>query len=305
MRKLKNATPYKCSHCLKTFTSCQSFMTHLLINSRRNSQKNLLIAYSSNRIRKSLVILKKMNFKEKCSMCDLKFYMKTTLKKHLISHLEFKCFQCNARFKDEYSLVLHKDVHLRQKDFSIPIKSNKIHNDKDIHIPRKSISPKHDNISIFQNPLFNSKLGLNYVSELKCKDCRKIFFDKFSLIKHAFLNHTAILKDYACPLVGCLKVFKYKANWLTHVKMHSRNENITCNECSMTFMSFGKFDEHVRTNCINRSQLICSSCQYQLDKNDYAENVVAPLIYQFINKIGKKYECTDCLTNRIANALTV
>ena len=246
-----------------------------------------------------------MNFKQKCSMCNLKFYMKTTLKKHTMTHLGFKCFQCDARFKDEYSLVLHKDVHLRKTEFLMPVKSNKIPNDKNVHISRKSYSPKHDNISIFQKPFVNSKLGLNYVSELKCKDCRKIFFDKFSLIKHAFLNHTGILKDYACPLAGCLKVFKYKANWLTHVKMHSRNENIVCNECSVTFFSFGKFDEHVRTNCINRTQLICSSCQYQLDQNDYAENVVAPLIYPFIKKKEKKYECTDCLTNRIATALAV
>lgn len=62
------------------------------------------------------------------------------------------------------------------------------------------------------------------------------------------------------------------------------------------------FVEHVRTNCINGNQLTCPTCQYQLDQNDYFENITAPYIYPFF-AMGSKYECADCLSNRVSNFL--
>jgi len=268
---------YKCSHCLRFFTTEISFLTHLLINSKQSSQKKIQIVIALKKIKKSLLILKKSNFKYNCSKCKLSFYTKISLGKHLLSHIEYNCDQCDAKFQSKYSLFLHKDVHLRQNELFSPQKF-KVNTKKRI-----------------VNKNLDSPFGL------KCKDCSKIFYDKFSLIKHSLLNHTSNLTNYVCPIDGCCKIFKYKANWLTHVKIHSRAEHIICKYCNQYFQSFWLFNEHVRRNCLNSAQLTCGSCNYKLDENDYHENVAASYIYSFIQK--GHFECIDCLTNNVVNTL--
>lgn len=178
IQKLNNLKAYTCSHCLHLYNDEKSFMAHLLIHSRQNYQKNFLIAYSSKKIKKSIIMLKKRIQKYKCMKCNQSFYMKTTLKKHLmsISHVEFKCDQCQATFQNEYSLVLHKDFHLRQSEFSFPLKMNKTNKKKEILIPKIEFSsmPKVNKISITKSYIDTPKVNLGIMGQLKCKDCGKV-----------------------------------------------------------------------------------------------------------------------------------
>jgi hypothetical protein len=62
-----------------------------------------------------LLTFKKKKLKHKCPKCKLSFYTKINLSKHLLSHIEYNCNQCDSKFQSEYSLVLHRCFGLRTK----------------------------------------------------------------------------------------------------------------------------------------------------------------------------------------------
>ena len=275
-------THYKCVHCLRIFSQEKVYLTHLLLNSRQFKRANFKYHLALKINKKYTLITKKPQRKYKCSKCKMLFYTKNYLNKHSASHFEFKCGDCNATFNNQYSLNLHRDVHLRQYKSLTEIYN--ISRTKSCKVKKAS----------FKN------IGDNY-RQLKCYSCFKVFLDKFSLIKHCLLNHTPILNNYACPLNFCQKTFKYKANWLTHLKIHAASQKLNCNTCNLQFRTFEILKNHINTYCFNKMQLVCSNCHQDLSQDDYSENALSPYIYPFIQK--ENYECTDCITNKVVNKL--
>jgi hypothetical protein len=153
-RKLRKSTikkrRYKCAHCLRLFKSEKLFLMHLLIFSRRNSKKKFQADLCSKLIKKYLLALKKINLKHKCLKCKLSFYTKINLSKHLLSHIEYNCNQCDSKFQSEYSLVLHRCLGLRKK--------NKDRNSKRIHKNKRSQNSKSVNNNLQKGNGMNCSL---------------------------------------------------------------------------------------------------------------------------------------------------
>ncbi len=131
-RKLRKSTNkksrYKCAHCLRLFNSEKLFLIHLLIFSRRNSKKKIQADLCLKLVKKYMLTFKKRKLKHKCPKCKLSFYTKINLSKHLLSHIEYNCNQCDSKFQSEYSLVLHRCFGLRTKKKDT--NSNRIHKNK-------------------------------------------------------------------------------------------------------------------------------------------------------------------------------
>ena len=274
-KTFKESNLTKCPHCFRLFRCKNSYLTHLLTHSRKLINKNHAFFSAKKLTKKSQLILQKNKRQHKCSRCENVFYLQTTLRKHFLSHSQFKCNKCNVIFNNDYSLKLHKDYHLI--DYNILPKKQK-----------KPLRVKH-----------NSKIE----GQLKCNACKLIYLDKFSLIKHSVLKHTINLPLYECPIKCCRKIFKYKAKWLTHLLNHAESQKPNCQVCGLTFITFDLLKEHFKYSCYNKS-CKCFNCKNELFHRDFIGNTALQFIFPFINKynyncIENNNECVDCKINKI------
>ncbi|OXA45198.1 Zinc finger protein 84 [Folsomia candida] len=151
--------------------------------------------------------------KFECTLCTTKFKTKEGLYIHITSHIgekPYSCGTCSAGFRTSSSLKSHQYIHRAENKFLCEFCSKKFRRpgERRAHVRLVHPSTPH--------------------APSDCPTCGKTFPNRTRLLRHVGLNHgDRTFFCYFCPKV----VKNYKANFETHVRLHTHEKSFICTEC--------------------------------------------------------------------------
>ncbi|XP_057706676.1 zinc finger protein 391-like isoform X1 [Corythoichthys intestinalis] len=172
-----------------------------------------------------------------CTLCDKRFFQKTSLKNHQHTHTgekPFACTLCDKRFYCKAYLELHQRTHSGKKPFPCSLCD-------------KSFSWKHRLKKHIRTHNGEKPFG--------CTICGKRFTKKGSLVMHDRI-HTGE-KPFACSL--CDKRFYTKSDLERHKRTHTGEKPFACSFCGKRFTQKGNLVLHERIHT-GEKPFACSLC---------------------------------------------
>jgi len=174
-------------------------------------------------------------WKYSCQVCQKRFYKKSNLQSHEISHSKQKtilCTLCSKTFKRMRALkVHHESVHNKSDECQGQIPNN-------------------------------SKTFL-------CTSCGKQFQTSTGLRLHT-ATHTGveyIQKKYTCSFnEDCKKSFKSEADLKSHQVVHTKEKPFHCHECPAAFAQKSSLQDHLN---VHRKTFQCEKCKSCFSRDRY------------------------------------
>ncbi|XP_066149195.1 gastrula zinc finger protein XlCGF57.1-like [Euwallacea fornicatus] len=193
---------------------------------------------------------------QKCSFCDEVFpkrldWIKHVRTKHTMEK-PFACDQCDARYMNRYSLLIHARKHTNEKPFICATcgKSfvssadlnhhNKIHN-KDRAYPCPSCDRRfktHSNLRTHRLQMHLDPADWKF----PCHLCDKKFPMRGNLMKH--LKRHAGIKEFDCHICG--KKFVNKAELMLHLNTHTNQRLFKCTICDKDYKNREGLRRHMK-----------------------------------------------------------
>ncbi|XP_075987755.1 uncharacterized protein LOC142984203 [Anticarsia gemmatalis] len=217
-------------------------------------------------------VVKKHLVKFTCPLCSKHFISDYFLKRHILKHINKKvnCNVCNIEFKSKFHLYEHtKMVHLlKEENYTCcNICSRAFLNEDKLKIHEKHHKCKEcelcDKVFVSQRKYNNhiqrhaSKLKLIQQKRLQtCSFCEKECPNDNELSLHVNKVHLQI-KPYSCDM--CERQFYTENNLKYHKKVHSMYSKETCEFCNKTLRCRKQLVIHVRKH-IGVKPFSCQIC---------------------------------------------
>ncbi|XP_074233735.1 histone-lysine N-methyltransferase PRDM16 isoform X3 [Camelus bactrianus] len=140
----------------------------------------------------------------------------------------------------------------------------------------------------------------------ECKDCERMFPDKYSLEQHMVV-HTEE-REYKCD--QCPKAFNWKSNLIRHQMSHDSGKRFECENCVKVFTDPSNLQRHIRSQHVGARAHACPDCgktfatSSGLKQHKHIHSTVKPFICevchksytQFSNLCRHKRMHADCRT---------
>ncbi|EDL81269.1 rCG30788 [Rattus norvegicus] len=140
----------------------------------------------------------------------------------------------------------------------------------------------------------------------ECKDCERMFPNKYSLEQHMIV-HTEE-REYKCD--QCPKAFNWKSNLIRHQMSHDSGKRFECENCVKVFTDPSNLQRHIRSQHVGARAHACPDCgktfatSSGLKQHKHIHSTVKPFICevchksytQFSNLCRHKRMHADCRT---------
>ena len=198
---------------------------------------------------------------QECTVCR-KVFRPDDMSTHMRVHSEFRCETCGARFKQEDSLLRHRQQQHSKKvrffcDFC---KKSYLRRDR-LQVHRNEHLYGHFDCALCQKG-YNSKQGLiEHVRRMhtkrepagKCSICEKEFATTRELVRHE-RRHSHC---HQCKLCGKLIA---KHGMKRHLAMHAAARPFKCTQCDKAYTTKNKLTEHIELKHSGRKMHECYVC---------------------------------------------
>uniref|UniRef100_A0A6I8N171 PR/SET domain 16 n=1 Tax=Ornithorhynchus anatinus TaxID=9258 RepID=A0A6I8N171_ORNAN len=148
--------------------------------------------------------------------------------------------------------------------------------------------------------------GLSDGQVHECKDCERMFPNKYSLEQHMII-HTEE-REYKCD--QCPKAFNWKSNLIRHQMSHDSGKRFECENCVKVFTDPSNLQRHIRSQHVGARAHACPDCgktfatSSGLKQHKHIHSTVKPFICevchksytQFSNLCRHKRMHADCRT---------
>ncbi|VEN37676.1 unnamed protein product [Callosobruchus maculatus] len=240
-----------------------------------------------------------------CSQCSFRTVRKSYLRKHMLTHSNYKlytCTHCDAKFKRNATLNDH--IIRKHPDFA----TVRIHIKRHMSVHSETCKPstcKHCNAT------FKTKTALNkhVVKEhpdlpasvgkklFECSQCSFRTVQKRSLNSHIIRDHpdfatsidSAVYECTSCPYKTTARGYFEK-----HMLLHPETCKVsTCKHCNVTFKTERALDEHVvwkhpdLAALVGEKILECSECSFITFRKSYLDK-------HMLAHSNKLNTCTYC-----------
>ncbi|KAH1018405.1 zinc finger protein 888 isoform X1 [Dendroctonus ponderosae] len=203
--------------------------------------------------------VKKKSFKrkpQKCCFCDEIFKKRQDWTVHLraqhATEKPFSCDQCDARYMNRYSLLIHSRKHTNEKPFICAtcgksfVSSADLNHHNKIHNKHRAYPcPMCDRSFKTHSNLRTHRLQMHLdPAEWKflCKFCDKKFPIRGNLMKH--LKRHEGIKEFECHI--CEKKFVNKAELMLHLNTHTNQRLFKCSYCAKDYKNREGLRRHMK-----------------------------------------------------------
>ncbi|XP_044733396.1 zinc finger protein 271-like [Chrysoperla carnea] len=181
-----------------------------------------------------------------CDFCGTEFSRLWSLVKHKQKHIKsFSCDICDIIFTEKRSLIQHKKIHTGIQEYNSSLIKENIQIEKQL---KSEFLIKHE---IFDESDTEYQLSYEF---LFCNICNKKFIRPSSLKKH-LRNHTED-KSFSCDV--CDKEFTTKKTLSQHKRVHT-GEKYTCDICFKTYIQKKDLSVHKRVHT-GEKPFSCDEC---------------------------------------------
>ncbi|XP_059914672.1 zinc finger protein 850-like [Gadus macrocephalus] len=271
--------PYNCSECGRAFRTATLLAGHRL---RKCKNAAYLCIKCGNSFPTSLEKFRhqcpKRGQSYECAHCGKSFQKSSSLKEHLLTHVQsrlFKCSHCGDGFPGIGELKYHQQVD-HDKPYQCKqcgksfissrclIKHQQRHQEAgEIHGGKSISGSKH------------RKISTSHRSSSGSLSSRKNAVK--SAYPHARVTHN-------CPQCG--RSFKYRFEFLEHQRFHTAVKPYKCSQCGKAFRTEAHLSGHRKRKCKNASH-ICTKCGCQF------RSLHERVRHQCM-QVMTKYECSHC-----------
>ncbi|XP_061695705.1 zinc finger protein 665-like [Syngnathoides biaculeatus] len=269
--------PYNCSECGRAFRTATLLAGHRL---RKCKNAAYLCIKCGNNFPSSLDKFRhhcpKRQRNYDCPHCRKTFQKSSSLKEHLLTHIQsrlFKCSHCGEGFPGIGDLKYHQQV-----DHDKPYQCKQCGKS---FITSKCLvkhQQRHDEVSEME-----AAKVLSRGKHRKCGATRRIS----SLpVRKLTVNSTYPRGrvTHNCPLCG--RSFKYRFEFLEHQRFHTAVKPYKCSQCGKPFRTEAHLSGHRKRKCKNAAH-ICTKCGCQF------RSVHECVRHQCVQLLTK-YECSHC-----------
>ncbi|XP_041987662.1 zinc finger protein 37-like isoform X2 [Aricia agestis] len=267
--KLNNNNKYITDHnkdentTISLFTSGELFKNDLSNKRERRSERHKIKTILKEK-RKKKPLNKDLFFQ--CDHCQRKLYSKSSLRRHIYLHLDFKtytCKQCKKTFRKQ----LYLSAHIKRQ-----------HPNWAEHY----MCTMCDKPFLLRENLKNHLLShARLESMFKCIYCKEQYLDQEDLINH----EKGHLVDGKYQCIICEMSFDCRNRLTLHYKTHLRVKDYICQHCGKEFIRINSMRRHVQI-CHAGVRIQCPICKKYL-KGHLTEHIRT-------HEKARPHICPDC-----------
>ncbi|XP_029309254.1 uncharacterized protein LOC115022414 [Cottoperca gobio] len=271
--------PYNCSECGRAFRTATLLAGHRL---RKCKNAAYLCIKCGNSFPTSLDKFRhhcpKRGRSYDCGHCGKSFQKSSSLKEHLLTHVQsrlFKCSHCGVGFSGIGDLKYHQQV-----DHDKPYQCKQCGKS---FISSKCLTKhqqRHEEVGEMESAKLMSggkhrKSGSAHRTSSASMSSRK------TSVKAVYARGRV---THNCPLCG--RSFKYRFEFLEHQRFHTAVKPYKCSQCGKAFRTEAHLSRHRKRKCKNASH-ICTKCGCQF------RSLHERVRHQCVQLLTK-YECSHC-----------
>lgn len=205
--------------------------------------------------------------RHKCPECDKLFPRASSLKRHIVLHLDdrpYQCTACQANYKSYSQLKRHLRIHTGEKPAKCEHCEKTFRTYNELYVHRRSHTGE---------------------KPFECKFCGKCFSTRGYRNTHERI-HTGD-KRYQCDICG-MKFTESSARRV-HVFTHTGETPYKCEVCGRGFTQAGNLSKHVKTLHSKVKPFKCQEC----DK-EFAVKQELSRHFSRVHSSDKPYQCKHC-----------
>jgi KRAB domain-containing zinc finger protein len=256
----------------------------------------------------------------RCNTCGKQFRNPRNLRDHKRTHegiLPYLCAQCGRAFNTQTLLTVHLRTHTGERPFRCKYcdasfgRHDRLHKHvRHIHEPHRLLACEVcDRKFVLPHQLRDHMLQHSTERSLRCNECGKYYKSKNSLWVHQRWQHrkpkfqvcsdatgeevTSVRQRYhqyteklPCPLCGRVITGKYYL--AVHLRRHSGDLPLQCDECERGFATRAELDRHKITKHCPEKHFACTECERRYSTRNGLEQHLR-------THTGEKpFKCKDC-----------
>lgn len=205
--------------------------------------------------------------RHKCPECDKLFPRASSLKRHIVLHLDdrpYQCTVCQANYKSYSQLKRHLRIHTGEKPAKCEHCEKTFRTYNELYVHRRSHTGE---------------------KPFECKFCGKCFSTRGYRNTHERI-HTGD-KRFQCDICG-MKFTESSARRV-HLFTHTGETPYKCEVCGRGFTQAGNLSKHVKTLHSNVKPFKCQEC----DK-EFAVKQELNRHFSRVHSSDKPYQCKHC-----------
>lgn len=232
--------------------------------------------------------------RHKCPECDKQFPRASSLKRHIVLHLDdrpYQCTECEANYKSCSQLKRHLRIHTGEKPAKCEHCKKTFRTYNELYVHRRTHTGEKPFECKFCGKCFSTRGYRNTHERIhtgekrfQCGMCGMKFTESSARRVHVF-THTGET-PYRCEVCG--RGFSQAGNLSKHVKsLHSKVKPFKCQECDKEFALKQELNRHFSRVHSSDKPHQCKHCgkNYAI-KSDLTQHMHT-----------HKYRCSNCGTN--------
>ncbi|XP_044224700.1 zinc finger protein 420-like isoform X1 [Thunnus albacares] len=272
--------PYNCSECGRAFRTATLLAGHRL---RKCKNAAYLCIKCGNSFPTSLDKFRhhcpKRGRNYDCGHCGKSFQKSSSLKEHLLTHVQsrlFKCSHCGVGFSGIGDLKYHQQV-----DHDKPYQCKQCGKS---FISSKCLTKhqqRHEEVSEMETTAKLMSGGKHRKSGSAHRTSSTSMSSRKMAVKAVYPRGRV---THNCPLCG--RSFKYRFEFLEHQRFHTAVKPYKCSQCGKAFRTEAHLSGHRKRKCKNAAH-ICTKCGCQF------RSLHERVRHQCVQLLTK-YECSHC-----------